>query len=57
MVTELDMAERRLCKFLYHVQVYKSRLTFMVKKYVGAHTIDSKCKPAPFHTTLFTMSV
>ncbi|CAD5218741.1 unnamed protein product [Bursaphelenchus okinawaensis] len=40
MVSELDSAERRLCKFLYHVQVYRARLTFMVKKYIGRNTVE-----------------
>ncbi|KAI6206918.1 hypothetical protein M3Y94_00969700 [Aphelenchoides besseyi] len=42
MVQELDSAERRLCKFLYNVQVYKTRVSFMVKKYVNTHIVDSK---------------
>ncbi|CAD5226158.1 unnamed protein product [Bursaphelenchus xylophilus] len=40
MVSELDSAERRLCKFLYHVQVYRARLTFMIKKYIGRNTVE-----------------
>ncbi|KAI6221439.1 Dynamin-binding protein [Aphelenchoides fujianensis] len=45
MVQELDQAERRLCKLLYDLQVYKTRISFMVEKYVATHTADGRRIP------------
>lgn len=45
MMSEVNSAERRLCKFIYNVQVYKMRITFMTKKFVKVAAIDTKKLP------------
>jgi hypothetical protein len=44
MINEVTSAERRLCKFIYNVQIYKMRVTFMAKKFIKVTTIDTKSK-------------
>ncbi|KAI6175491.1 hypothetical protein M3Y97_00694900 [Aphelenchoides bicaudatus] len=45
LMSEVTSAERRLCKFIYNVQVYKMRITFMTKKYIKVATIHTKKLP------------
>lgn len=42
MLSELNSAERRLCKFMYNVQIYKMRVTFMTNKFMKICSVSTK---------------